>query len=93
MNPVEQAATNVVRQFTDLAQQVVRTGGDQGGDQRGGAVPAVIRHGGRRFGGYSGGEVRPSPAVQVSVDEARHHRHGPEIAVRRPRVPHPTRPH
>ena len=90
MDAVEQAGANVVGQCADLAQQVGRTGGDQRGDQRGGAVPAVQRHGGRRLGGCRGGEVRPSPAVQMGVDEARHHRHRAEIAIRGPRRARPT---
>ena len=97
MDPVEQAGTNVVGQFPDLAQQFGRTGGDQGGDECGGAVPAVQRHGGGRLGGGRGGEVRPSPAVHMRVDEARHHRHRAEIAIRGPgrgarRRPHRTMP-
>ena len=78
MDAVEQAAANVVGQLPDLAQQVGRARGDQRGDERGGAVPAVKCDGGCRFGVRRGGEVRPSPAVQMRVDEARHHRHRAE---------------
>ena len=84
MDPVEQARTNVVGQLPDLTQQVGRAGGDQGGDECGGAVPAVKSHGGGGLVVGRGGEVRPSPAVQVCVDEARHHRHRAEFAIRGP---------
>ena len=84
MDPVEQARTNVVGQLRDLAQQVGRAGGDQGGDECGGAVPAVESHGGGGLVVGRGGEVRSSPAMQVCVDEARHHRHRAEFAIRGP---------
>ena len=84
MDSGDQAAANVVGQFADLAQQFGRIGGDEGGDERGGAVPAVEGHGGGCFGVERGGEVRPSSAVHMCVDEARHHRHRAEIAIRGP---------
>ena len=84
MDPVEQARTNVVGQLPDLAQQVGRACGDQGGDECGGAVPAVKSHGGGGLVVGRGGEVRTSPAVQVCVDEPRHHRHRAEFAIRGP---------
>ena len=91
MDPGDQTGTDVVGQFRYLAQQLVGRRGDQRGDQRGGAVPAVEVDGGGGLGARRGGEVRPSPAVHMGVDEARHHRHRAEVAIRgRGGAPAPT---
>ena len=82
MDSGDQAAANVIGQFADLAPQFGRVGGDEGGDERGGAVPAVEADGGGCFGVESDGEVRPSSAVHMCVDEARHDRHRAQIVVR-----------
>ncbi len=82
MDSVEQAGANVVGQCRDLTQQVVGPGGDQGRDECGGAVPAVKRDSGGRVAVFSRREVRPSPAVQMGVDEAGRYRRATKIAIR-----------
>ncbi len=93
MDSGDHAGTDVVGQFADLAQQLGRIGGDERGNKCGGAVPAVEGHGGGRLGVDSGGEVRASPAVHMRVDEARHHRHRAEFAIRRTAAKRQRRPH
>ena len=90
MDGPEQAAPHVVGQFRYLAQQFGRGGGNQGRDECGGAVPAVQFNGSGRDVGRSGGEVRPSPAVHMGVDETGHHRHCTEVTIRGPRRSFPV---
>ena len=84
VDPVDHAGMNGVGQRRDLAQYLVGAGGNQGSDECCGAVAAVQFHRGRRVGHRSVGEIRPSAAVQMRVDEARHHRRRAEIPIRGP---------
>ena len=92
MDAVEHTGANVLGQRRDLTQQILRACGDQGSDECGGAVPAVKLDGRGRVVVVGGREVRPSPAVQVGVDEARHHRDRAEVAIRGPRAQDPRPP-
>ena len=93
MDARDHAGLHVLGQRRDLPQQLGGAGGDQRGDQRGGAVPAVQappRWPSRPASAV--GEVRAAAAVHVHVDEPGHHRDRAEVAVGRPRRGAPADP-
>ena len=92
INPCDHAAPDFLGQHPDLPYQIGCAGGDQRSNQGGGAVPKVQSSCGGRVGRGRGGEIRPSPAMHMRVDEPRHYI--PKVAIcgtrRRPR---PSRLH